>query len=433
MPTFRNSFKSARTALLAAAILFSSAAALAEPNILREGEGSRRRQLDAMELKPFPKAAWDALSDWSGGSAPSEGTLEGKVVLIVTWADWYPTSVRAMALAKRLADKHAADGLIVIGVHDADGWKEAKKPKADAEGATLLHAVDTKGQFRTLVHQDQDPDFYIIDRAGQLRYADVDTSSVETAVDFLLGESKDAAGAINAGLAADRRDADAARRRSEGLRNSVTMTELPEVPFSMPRPESYKDVTWPPPPKDPNNSQPIDPKNPPPPVVVTMPSAGFFPAKPEFKGRAVMLYFWHPDLNASFNLIPKIDQVQRQYGRDVVVIGVMTPMTINSKEYKLDTTDIDKIKAKVEGIVNANNIRHVLLLDADGSLLKTVNKETTYRLPFGAVISSDNIVRHASFMGDSEFWGALDNVLRVDPGIKARRAAESEYLRSQGK
>ncbi len=420
----------------AAALLLAAVAAptLAQ-NVIREGEGARRRALDSMELKPFPVKLFDGLKDWTHGSAPTPGTLDGKVVLICTWSDWYPAASRAMAITKRLAEKYGKDGVIVIGVHSAQGWKEAKKPKADSEGATLLLAHDSDGEFRKALHVDQDPDFYLIDRAGQLRFADITTESVESGLQFLVGESKDAAGGITTTLAAKAKADEAERRRAEAIRTQVDMTAIPEVPFQMPLPEAYakEKVKWPYQPR-PENSQPEDPKNPDPPVTIALPDAGYFPEKPNTKGKAVLLYFWHPDLPQTYQLFEPMDNLQRRHRRDLVVIGVMSPLKVksaNNQEYKLED-DPAKLREKIESIMSKQRIAHYMTLDLDGSLVKTVmNKENEIIIPWGAVVSTDNVMRFGGFMGLSWFRGALDRVLEVDPGILARRAAEDEFLRSR--
>jgi len=420
--------------LIAAAV---AAPALAQPTILREGEGARRAQLNALEIKPFSIGTFDKLSDWTNGSAPTSGVLDGKVVLILCWNDWYPTASKSMNVAKRMAEKYKGD-VVVIAAHDKQGWSEAKKAKSEVEGATLLLAHDANNAFRTALQADQDPDFYVIDRAGQLRYADIQTESVDAALAQLVGESKDKAGGLSGELSAKAKQEEADRRRSEAIRSKVSMIDIPEVPFQMPLPDAYdkKKVKWPPMPRDPN-AQPEDPKNPDPPIVVALPDVGFFPTKPNLKGRAVLLYFWHPDFPLSYSLFEPMNVYQRQHKRDLVVIGVMSPITIQggseNREYKLDA-DPKTLKEKIEKIMGQQNINHTMILDTDGAIFDLVkNKQNQIILPWAAVVSTDNTLRFGGFMGLTTFRGSLDRVLEVDPGIKARRAAEEEFLRSKPK
>jgi thiol-disulfide isomerase/thioredoxin len=416
---------------LAALGLALASSALAQPMIVREGEGQHRQKCDQMELKPFPAEAWSKLSEWTNGAALTPGAMSGKVVLIVTWADWYQPSVRALNLAKRLSEKFAKDGLIVVAAHDAQGWKEAKKPAAEND-ATFLIALDAKGEFRKAIIQDQDPDFFVIDRAGQMRYSDITTESVEPAVEFLVKEKTNEASGINAKIAADAAAKDLEKRRTDALRQGVDLTSLPEVPFTMPQPEAYKDIKWPKMPRDPN-AQPEDPKNPDPPIVMNLPDVGFYPKKPETNGRAVLMYFWNPDVRESFLIMPAMDQLQKMYQRDLVVIGVVSPIKSgNNQEVKLDG-DVEKIQKKLEEFTRTYNLGHTQLIDLNGTLLNTATNrnQNTILIPWGAIMSSDNVLRWGGWLSLPQAGGAFDRVLAADPGIKARKKAEEEYIRTK--
>ena len=94
-----------------------------QADVLREGSGARRSELTKMELAPFPVAAWGGLTDWTGGVAPTSESMNGKPVLIVTWAGWYPVSVnQGLKPAQDMAAKYADKGLVVVGVHHDQGW-----------------------------------------------------------------------------------------------------------------------------------------------------------------------------------------------------------------------------------------------------------------------------------------------------------------------
>jgi len=420
-------------ALAGALLLAAGGRALGADNVVREGEGLRRMTLNTMELKPFPGEAWAGLTDWTNGRAVSAGDIDGKVVLILTWADWYPASKRAVAVASRLADTHAKEGLVVVAAHDPQGWAEAQKPAAGKDSAFLL-AHDAKGEFRKALQVDQDPDFYVIDRAGQLRFADIATESVEGAIRQLLGETADTASGLSGKLAADAKAADEQRRRTDSIRQSVSLTDLPEVPFPEPGPEVYAALKWPAPPKDPNAQQ--DPNQVPPLVKLSIPEAGFKPSRPELKGRAVLLYFWHPSLHETFlKVMPRMDLLQRQKGRDLAVIGVLTPMTDSSGQVLPGDNDPAKIQQRIDDLSGGGRLGHSLLLDLQGTLLAASRRNDTQAqaLPFVAIMSSDGVMRWSGSMREPAFQAALDKVLTIDPAVNARRQAEEQYLREKSK
>lgn len=433
-----------RNRLLAAAVC-ASLAGLAmgvEPGdgVIREGEGARRADLNARELRPFDAGAWTSLTDWKNGAALSAASTAGKPVLILTWTDYIPASKRAFALAQKLAEAKHAQGLIVVCVHGKDEWTAANKP-APAAGNLLL-AHDATGAFRGAIRSDNDPDFYVLDRAGQLRYADIATESVEAAVERVCAESLDDAKGLNDRIAADVRQKDADLKRAEALRAGVDLTSLPEQPFELPGESAYQLASWPELPKDPQNGfQATSPGEKQEPQKASIPDVGWLPDKPELKGRVVLMYFWHPDIPASYRDIATFDLIQTQRGRDVVVVGVLTPPNDPNQGYGQPTIELDpeKLQVKIKEFQRARPQRHPVLVDLQAGLFTT--SKTYYQsfqqgvpAPWVAIVSSDGMMRWWGPMRASGYEAAMDRVLTVDPGVKARRAAEQAYIRShQGK
>eukprot|EP01026_Neomeris_dumetosa_P041903 TRINITY_DN34785_c0_g1_i1.p1 TRINITY_DN34785_c0_g1~~TRINITY_DN34785_c0_g1_i1.p1 ORF type:complete len:231 (+),score=46.48 TRINITY_DN34785_c0_g1_i1:174-866(+) len=212
---------------MACAVLAGSAGA----DVVREGAGERRAKLDAMELKAFDDGALKGLSDWS--SEVTKAQTSGKVVLLVTWASWYSPSQQVLPLAQQLSQKHS--DLVVIGVHHPKGFERAAAV-AKSRGVSFPIAHDADGKLREALMVDQDPDFYVIDRAGQMRYADIATGSVTKAVEELIGESRQDASTLNDRLAAQRAAEEARFRATGKINQEVDLRSLPEIPFQPPSP-----------------------------------------------------------------------------------------------------------------------------------------------------------------------------------------------------
>ncbi len=423
--------------LAAASILAVAGHALAQNSVVREGTGDRRTQLDKMELKPFPVDAFSKLSDWKNGRELSKGDIDGNVVLILTYADWYPQAKRAFSLAKKLSEQHAGKGLIVVAAHHAEGWDGAPRPEAGKDAKFLL-AHDASNAFRSQLMVDQDPDFYLIDRAGQLRFADVTTESIESAVTQLLAEKADTAAGLTDRLAAEKARRDAEARRSEALRGQVDLTNLPDIPFEKPTKEEYEAVKWPPLPRSENqNTYGVVEEIVPP--TISFGEDGWYPAKPNLEGKLILMYFWHPVIrNTFFEIMPAADVLQRQYGRDIVVVGVLTPFDqVNNLELTEEQKDPEKLKTKMEEFARPRNLDHVLYLDGSGALLDAALSTSESRgeiiIPFLALASSDMTLRWWPAGDSISPARALRDILDIDPGIKARRAAEQEYIRNRNK
>ena len=153
-----------------------------------EGQDAESAAKDSLEGKAPPAihdaASWmntkdDAPLDWE--------QLKGKVVLIDFWGVWCGPCRRAIPHLKELAEKHANDDLVVIGIHtdnDADKGPDYVRDEA----IRYPVAFDTNNEVIARFHVDSYPDYYLIDRSGKLRFADLSNGDVDRAVEMLLAE-----------------------------------------------------------------------------------------------------------------------------------------------------------------------------------------------------------------------------------------------------
>lgn len=411
------------------------------PNVLREGEGSRRAELTAMELQPFAADALGKLSSWQNGDALTADAIAGKPVLFCTWGDWYQPSKRAVTIGTKMAEKFGKDGLVVVMVHHERGWDAAKKPTAPA-GSTMLVAHDAAGEFRKALKVDQDPDFYLVDRAGQMRYADIQIDSVEAAVAELVAEKQDAAASLKSRLASTAADQERERLKSEALKGSVKFTAIPEQDFPVPSAEDYRKVEWPPVPKDPNqpnSGQAALPK------LIQFPDSNWFPAKPEMKGRAIIVYFWTPLVERTYrDSIDAADQLAVTFGRDVVVVGIAMDFSeINGTKLKDEDKDFNQFVKRVEAIHSSKKLspNHVMVAENGSAILRTLTADPEIPIPYLAMASSNLEARWwpiksedgQTYIAGMNFYAALRKVIELDPGIQRRQKAEEAYIKAQTK
>lgn len=154
----------------------------------REGEQyeERNRAKDDLENKTPPALA---VTNWQNtdGKELTLDELKGKVIVLDFWGVWCGPCRAAMPHLKELYEKHKDQGLVVIGVHTksqgekmADYIQEADLPwpiALDADGETVkAFAVDSY------------PDYYLIDRKGDLRVADLANGDLDRVVQILLKE-----------------------------------------------------------------------------------------------------------------------------------------------------------------------------------------------------------------------------------------------------
>ncbi len=432
--------------LLGKAVLTISAlglmASASAQDVRNEGAGSRRDALDMMIFQPAPTDDLLAASDWIGDK-PTAASLNGKPVLVFTFAEWYRPSHTAAMLGKRLKDQHP--DLVIIGVHDSEGWDEAKA-FAEKRKLGFSVALDTDGAIRDSFMVDQDPDVFVIDRAGNLRFADITTDSVAAAVEIVASESSQEARSAEANQAEAMRSARAAQRRAGGINQSISLDNLPKIPFTAPTAEQYAATNWPKIDRELlEGASSIEELTPP----FAAPDGEWLNGKPDTEGKVTLAYVWHPDARDVVNdLMVRMEDIHKQQSRDIAVMGFMIPHSANSNRSRngrgsgLITDDFLDIPISKDGMrrsLGSKQFTHSLLAN-QGSPMPTVgdgrNRGRNNSDVFGRVIivSSDGRVRRS--VDDFRNWGeiqqAIDHLLRVDPGVKARRAAEARYIRGNG-
>jgi thiol-disulfide isomerase/thioredoxin len=173
------------TALVLAALL-APARGAPDDDFKREGDGEKRKAKDALENKTPPTLQ---VKDWmnTDGKNLTLADLKGKVVVLDFWGVWCPPCIKAIPKLKELYAQHHKDGLVIIGVHTVrDGEKMADFVKK--EGLPYPVAIDVDGMTVKSFLVDSYPDYYLIDRAGKLRVADLANADLERALGVLLKE-----------------------------------------------------------------------------------------------------------------------------------------------------------------------------------------------------------------------------------------------------
>lgn len=88
---------------------------------------------------------------------------------------------------KELYQKHKDQGLVLIGVHTTNGG-EKMAAYVDEQTIDYPVAIDVDNQTTGAYAVDSYPDYYLIDRAGTLRVADLANKALDDAIAKLLAE-----------------------------------------------------------------------------------------------------------------------------------------------------------------------------------------------------------------------------------------------------
>ena len=86
-----------------------------------------------------------------------------------------------------LAKRYESQGLVLIGIHTKDRG-DRMAAYAEEAGIDFPIAVDSEGKTVKAFAVDSYPDYYLIDRQGTLRVADLKNADLERAVKILLAE-----------------------------------------------------------------------------------------------------------------------------------------------------------------------------------------------------------------------------------------------------
>ena len=153
-----------------------------------EGDARRRAKLAPFDLCPAaPELNW--ATQWANtdalGEARKISELKGKIVVLDFWATWCGPCIQSIPKMNDLARKYADKGVVFIGVCRADG-AEKMRDIVDSKKIAYPVCVDSKGEINAAYVVDSYPDYYIIDREGRVRGADVNSTSIEGALDELL-------------------------------------------------------------------------------------------------------------------------------------------------------------------------------------------------------------------------------------------------------
>ena len=159
------------------------------PSEFLEGDSARRAKLAKFDSCPDAPAL-EMVASWMNtektmGTATTLADLKGKIVVLDFWATWCGPCIQSIPKMNELAKKYAAKGVVFIGVCRADG-AEKMRDIIDSKKIAYPVCVDSKGEINAAYIVDSFPDYYIIDREGRVRGADVGSTSIENALEELL-------------------------------------------------------------------------------------------------------------------------------------------------------------------------------------------------------------------------------------------------------
>lgn len=387
----------ARRLTLTAGLALAAAGMLAmSPAIVREGDSAHRAKVTELEANPFPTGLLGGLSEWVGGEAVTEsGVNEGQVVAFAVIDSQNAAAMTMLNTMTRLARTHGDKGLKVFAVHGEENW-DALAALAEQNRVRIPVAKDTGGAFAGALLSDDVPDVYIIDRAGNLRYADFETRVLELAVTRLLRETVPQA-AENARLEAKSRNA----LMAESPTPAATPARTGGGNATKATPEQYAAASWPA-----HNAGNLYGKNMQGQALpVPLGSETWLTDKQDLTGKALVLDFWATWCGPCIAVMPQLDTMQRQNPQTLAVLGLAGQAR---QGYPEDANAVRNFMSK-------NRHSYGQLIDPQQRVYKSLEIRA---IPHVVVLSTDGVVRWQGNPHEPAFRQAVAQVLRVDPGLQ---------------
>lgn len=363
-----------RTTLVAALSGLAIGAVMigAAPEIKHE-MGADRAALTEIEGRPIADAI-GSLTDWSHRGVMDPSNTEGKVVVLALVSAQEPKSWMTISKLTRLQREFERQGIVIAAIHPDIGW-EMMQEKIDAGRVAVPVARDEGGAFAQAMGSDDYPDLYVIDRAGNLRFADVDQRSIEDAISTLVKEDT-ALAMSNAQL------------QREGKAIVAPEPVAPTVTAA-----DYKNAPWPEP-----NAREITAKNF---QGQALPhkvgeNEDWVDNERDLEGKVLVLDFWATWCGPCRAAAPMLEEMQDDYEGRLEIVG------IGGSEPK---SDFVKYVMKKDG-------NYAQMFDEK----RTLNSAMEVRaIPHVVVVSTDGVVRWQGNPHDPAFKSAVAQTIAADP------------------
>jgi len=346
------------------------------PGIEREGDAAHIQAVREIETQPFDMNLFAGLDGWTHGNALDSDAIKDKVVLIGVVAIDDAQSMMTLSGLARYQRQNADKGLVVLAVHPESGWETIGQKVAQGRVKVQV-ARDVDGAFANGLLADNYPDLYLIDRAGQLRFGDIESKSLKAAVSRLLRET-----------------ADEAIANAQDQANGIEVAFEEEVIKTKAIPTAkYANADWPAQNKGKLSALNFQGKQ----LPVALGNEEWLTEKKDLEGKVLVLDFWATWCGPCRKASPTLEKMQRKHDGKIEILAIGGPSDNEGKHRKY---------------VLQHDKAYSNLYDKKG----TVDAALKVRgIPHTVIISTDGVIRWQGNPLNSSFTKILDQIVAADP------------------
>lgn len=346
------------------------------PEIKRELSANRDAMTE-LETQPFDTSVLDSLTNWTHPGTLSAANTEGKVVLLAMVSSGEPMSYLTLSKLNRAARDHEGE-VVVAAIHPDAGWDQFQE-KINSGHVDIPAARDEGGAFAAAMLTDDYPDIYLIDRAGNLRFVDLEERSLKNALKHLISETPETA-MTNADL------------QSQGLEPQAAQAVASAID-----PKAYDDAPWP----NHNGSKMSANNYQGQPLPVPMGNEEWIYGERDLSGKVLVLDFWATWCGPCIRAMPMLHDLQDDYSGRLEIVG------IGGSE---DKADFVRYVMKKKG-------NYGQMFDEK----RTLNQALGIKgIPHVLVLSTDGVIRWQGNPHNPDFKAAVAQTIAADPLLAAQ-------------
>ena len=150
--------------------------------------GSKTDRVRFEHLMSARRAPALQVNQWTNSRPLYPTARDGKIVVLTFWATWCEPCLQSIDYNNELFRHYQDKDVVLIGICGTDGSEDMAQI-VKKRGITYPVAIDDTGDKSVSAYEVQSlPTYFVIDRDGRLRFADIKRSRLDDAIEYLLSK-----------------------------------------------------------------------------------------------------------------------------------------------------------------------------------------------------------------------------------------------------